>query len=243
MNVQIFITCLIDGLFPETGEAVMKMLYRAGCQAEFNRSQTCCGQPAYNAGFWHEARLMAGHTLEILKGSGGAVVLPSGSCTHMIRHGYLELFKDDREMLEHARNLAARTFELTEFLIDRINWSPPAMHGRGPLAYHPSCHLLRGLQIHEQPIQLLERAGFDEIVELSPDCCGFGGIFAIDHAPISNEMLQRRLNEIMALEIEAVVGCDVSCLMNIEGALRRAGSNLRCAHLASILTGADPGLR
>lgn len=234
---------MIDSLFPETGEAVVEVLNRAGYQVHFKNAQTCCGQPAYNAGYWEDARKMAKRTMQVFAGSDEPVIIPSGSCAHMIRHGYPELFQNDPKLLKEANSLAKRTYELSEFLIDCSGWSPTSQPSRGHSAYHPSCHLLRGLGVHDQPLKLLSAAGFNELVELSPECCGFGGVFAIDHAVISNEMLQRRLHEIESQRVSCVIGCDVSCLMNIEGALRRAGSPVRCSHIASVLTSRDPGLR
>jgi L-lactate dehydrogenase complex protein LldE len=243
MDVQLFVTCLIDSLFPETGEAVVELLTHAGCTVHFRHEQTCCGQPAYNAGYWDEARAMAIQTMAVFADSPGPVVIPSGSCTHMIRHGYPELFRDDPTHLAQAEELAGHTFELTEFLIKRRNWVRMTTPSPLRVAYHPSCHLLRGLEVESQPLDLLAASGYKDAIRLSPECCGFGGVFAVDHAVISNEMLIRRLREIDDLDVDAVTGCDVSCLMNIEGALRRKGSPIRCIHIASLLTGREPGLR
>ncbi|MDF1500033.1 MAG: (Fe-S)-binding protein [Anaerolineales bacterium] len=243
MDIQLFIPCLIDSLFPETGEAVVEVLTHAGCKVHFQHGQTCCGQPAYNAGYWADARGMALHTLEVFAGSSDPIVIPSGSCTHMIRHGYPELFRDDPTVFPQARALAQRTFELSEFLLAHYSWTPMTGRDARRYAYHPSCHLLRGIGVTQEPLRLLETSGYENVVRLSPECCGFGGIFAVDHAVISNEMLQRRLDEIASAGVEAIVGCDVSCLMNIEGALRRGGSKIRCAHLAALLTGREAGLR
>ena len=243
MNVQLFVTCLIDSLFPETGEAVVEVLNYAGFSVNFRREQTCCGQPVFNAGFWDEASLMARRTIEIFSDGLDPVVIPSGSCAHMIRHGYPELFRDDPILLAQAQELAARTYELSEFLVSQSNWSPMVAANARRYAYHPSCHLLRGIGISKQPIQLLNTSGYDRIVELSPECCGFGGVFSVDHALISNEMLTRRLHEIDALDVDGIVGCDVSCLMNIEGSLRRSGSHVRCIHIAALLAGREIGLR
>ena len=243
MDVQLFVTCLIDSLFPETGEAVLEVLSHAGCTVRFDGTQTCCGQPAFNAGYWDEARPMARRTLDMYSATQDPLIVPSGSCAHMIRHGYPELFRDDPQILMEAQSLAGRTFELTEFLASMCNWTPLAPAAPLRLAYHPSCHLLRGIGIDHQPLAILARSGYEDVVLLSPECCGFGGVFAVEHALISEQMLERRLNEIEKHELEAVVGCDVSCLMNIEGALRRQGSDIRCMHIAALLTGRDVGLR
>ena len=243
MDVQLFVTCLIDSLFPEIGEAVLEVLSHAGCKVHFNHAQTCCGQPAFNAGHWDEARPMARRTLEIFAMNQDPLVVPSGSCAHMIRHGYPELFRDDPEIFSEAQLLAGRTFELTEFLASLCDWTGLAPAAPLRLAYHPSCHLLRGIGVDSQSHEILARSGYQDVIRLSPECCGFGGVFAIEHAMISEQMLDRRLAEIEKHKVDAIVGCDVSCLMNIEGALRRQGSDVRCVHIAALLTGRDVGLR
>jgi L-lactate dehydrogenase complex protein LldE len=243
MTIQLFATCLIDGLFPEVGEAVLRVLEDHAGSVAFPVDQTCCGQPAYNAGFQDEARRMAKYTIDVLERSEGPVVVPSGSCAAMIRHGYLELFADDPAWLPKAHALAERTFEFSQFLFDVLAIENIQVSHPGHLAYHPSCHLLRELGIHRQPLALLRSVSESEIHELPPDCCGFGGVFAVDHEIISSEMLDRRLAQIEACEAETVVACDVSCLMHIEGGLRQVGSSVRCAHLAQILAGKKAGLR
>lgn len=242
--VQLFATCLIDSLFPQVGEAVVKLLRMAGARVSFPASQTCCGQPAYNAGFHEPALKMAKYTIDVFSGTPGSVVVPSGSCAAMIRHGYLELFRNDPIWLPRAEELAGRTFEFSEFLVnrlDRIDVDAPIAYPR--LAYHPSCHLMRDLGIHEQPLALLKMLEGVEIEELKAECCGFGGVFAIDHPEISSEMLARRMAAIQKSEADVVVSCDVSCLMQLEGGLRHAGSHIRCMHLAQILAGQESGLR
>ena len=243
MTIQLFITCLIDSLFPEVGEAVLQVLHEHAGPVAFPVDQTCCGQPAYNAGFHNEARRMARHTIDVLERTEGPVVVPSGSCAAMIRHGYLELFREDPTWLSRAQALAGRTHELSQFLVDVLSITDLGATYPARLAYHPSCHLLRGLGVDHQPLTLLESVSDADVDALPPDCCGFGGVFAVDHEPISSEMLARRLAQIEASGAETVVACDVSCLMHLEGGLRKAGSSVRCAHLAQILAGREAGLR
>lgn len=242
MKAQLFVTCLVDSLFPEVGESVVELLERAGVQVEFPEDQTCCGQPAFNAGFREEARRMALHTLDVFEATEGPLVIPSGSCAAMVKHGYPELFSDDPENLHRAQTLAGRSYEFSQFLVDVLNMGPAGQPGTGRVAYHPSCHGLRMLDIDRQPKTLLQAAGF-EVYPLDDVCCGFGGVFAVDQPEISGEMLQRRLQAIQESGAQTVVACDVSCLMHIEGGLRRAGSAVRCAHLAQTLAGKEPGLR
>ncbi|HKZ54818.1 MAG TPA: (Fe-S)-binding protein [Anaerolineales bacterium] len=241
--VQLFATCLVDSLFPEVGEATMEVVESAGYTVSFAADQTCCGQPAFNAGYWEEARRMAQHTIDVMSGTIGPIVIPSGSCTAMIRHSYKELFGDDPIWLPRARELAARIYELSEFLVDVAGVVDPGGSFHGMLAYHPSCHLARGLGVQKQPLALLRAVPGAQVTPLEQECCGFGGIFAVDHPEISAEMLERRLCAIEECGAEAVVGADVSCLMHMEGALRKSGSPVRCAHLAQVLAGRGIGLR
>jgi L-lactate dehydrogenase complex protein LldE len=243
MQVQLFATCLIDSLFPAVGEAVVAVLRACQVQVEFPFAQTCCGQPAFNAGDWSGARKMARKTLEVLEVSRDPVIIPSGSCAHMIRHGYPQLFADDPTWLARAERLAARTYELSQFLVDILGVQGWEGVPGARLAYHPSCHLLRGMGIEHQPLQLLESIQGMEVARLEPECCGFGGVFSVDQAELSAEMLARKLRAIERAQAERIVGCDVSCLMHIEGGLRKQGSPVRCAHLAQVLAGDSGALR
>ena len=242
MLVQLFVTCLIDSLFPQVGEAAVRVLSRAGIQVEFPAEQTCCGQPANNTGFTKQASRMAKHTIRVFEGTQGPVVVPSGSCVAMIRYGYPELFRNDPTWFEKAQTLARRTFEFSAFLVDELGVVDTHAVYQGRIAYHPSCHLLRDMQIDCQPLRLLEAVKGAQIHRLSSECCGFGGLFAVEQEEISTQMLDRKLREIEDADVDIVVGCDVSCLMNIAGALRRKGSKVRCAHLAQILVGGEIGL-
>ncbi len=242
-TIQIFATCLIDSLFPEVGEAVIEVLSSVGVRVSVPSNQTCCGQPAFNAGYLGPARRMAKYTIEVLEDTVGPVVVPSGSCAAMIREGYLELFSDDTEWLLRAIQLAERTYEFSEFLVDRLCVTDLGASYSGRLAYHPSCHLLRELGVDHQPLALLGAVVGAQIHPLEPVCCGFGGLFAVDQPDISTEILTRKLEQVAASGAEVVVGCDVSCLMHIEGGLRHNGSTVRCAHVAQILAGREAELR
>lgn len=243
MAIQLFATCLIDSLFPETGEAVVQLLEKLGHSVEFPREQTCCGQPAFNAGYWDECRSMADHTMRVFEASAGSIVIPSGSCAAMIRHGYLELFADDADMLARALTLAERTYELSEFIVHQLGVSDIGASYPGRLAYHPSCHLTRLLRVEEPPRKLLSKLAGVDLHLLSADCCGFGGVFSVDHGGISAHMLEHRIRQIEAIRPDRVVACDVSCLMHLEGGLRKRGSEIRCTHLAPLLAGREAVLR
>ena len=197
-TVQLFITCLVDSFFPEVGEAMVSVLRRAGVEVDFPRGQTCCGQPTFNAGLRAEARPIAEHTIRVFESVKGDVVIPSGSCAHMIRHNYEELFADDPIWLPRAKALAARTYEFTEYLVDVLGVTDFGARWDGPLTYHPTCHLHRGLGIDRQPRELLANIKDAEIRELpeAQDCCGFGGIFSVEHPELSAEMLKRKIKNL-----------------------------------------------
>lgn len=242
-TVQLMATCLIDSLFPEVGEAVIEVLRQAGLQVVFPPAQTCCGQPAFNAGFAAQARAMASRTIDVFSESSAPVIVPSGSCAAMLRHGYLELFRDSPVQLARAQALADRSYEFSEYLVDVSPDLPRTSIGLGRTVYHPACHLMRGLGVDRQPMALLGAATGSPVKRLSEECCGFGGVFSVEQPELSTQMLARKLAEISSSAAEIVVGGDVSCLMHIEGGLRKAGSAVRCAHLAQVLAGTPRGLR
>ena len=235
--VQLFVTCIIDTLYPEIGVAVLHVLQRAGVRVEFPADQTCCGQPAFNAGLRQQARPIAEHTIQVFEQTQGPVIVPSGSCAAMIRHGYLELFANDPTWLPRAQALAARTYELTEYLVDVLGVTDLGARFPGKLAYHSSCHLLRDLGVERQPRLLLANVRDADLVELpgSQECCGFGGVFSAEHPEISSAMLARKIANIEASGVQVVVSGDCGCLTNINGGLHRLGKTQRVRHIAEIL--------
>jgi L-lactate dehydrogenase complex protein LldE len=236
-TVQLFATCLIETIRPEAGMAVVSVLERLGLTVEYPAGQTCCGQPAFNAGAWADARAMARHTLDVLSRSPAPIVLPSGSCADMIAHHYPELLAGDPKYGPLAQSIAARTYEFTQFIADVLGVTDLSAHFNGKIAYHPSCHLLRGLGVTEAPRQLLTNVQGAEIADLpgATDCCGFGGLFAVKMSDISGAMLNRKLDSIESTGANTVVGCDVSCLLHIGGGLHRRGSTVEVKHLAEVL--------
>jgi len=236
-NVQLLITCLVDSLYPEVGESVVRVLRNAGVQVGFPRGQTCCGQPAFNAGLRSEARRMAKYTIHTFEATDGDVVIPSGSCAAMIRHSYSDLFADDAEWLPRARRLAARTFEFTEYLVDVLGLVDLGAQFEGKIGYHASCHLLRELGVDQQPRLLLNSLHGAEVIEIAgaQECCGFGGVFSIEHPELSAAMLARKIQNIEQSQAEAVVACDAGCISHINGGLHRRGLRPRLVHLASVL--------
>ena len=236
-TIQLFITCIIDSLYPEVGEAVVRVLQRAGADVAFPEKQTCCGQPAFNAGMRAQARQMAEHNIKIFESVLGPVVVPSGSCAAMIRHGYLELFSEDPEWLHRAQELAGRTYEFTEYLVDELGAMDLAARFPGKITYHPSCHLTRELGVSRQPRALLRSVHDSEFVELphQEECCGFGGLFSVEFPEISGEMMSRKIENIEASGASLVVSCDAGCISNINGGLHRQGKPPRAIHIAELL--------
>lgn len=236
-TIQLFVTCIIDTLYPETGEAVVSVLRRAGVKVSYPPDQTCCGQPAFNAGLRAQARKMAMQTIRAFEPYPGAVVVPSGSCAAMIRHSYAELFAADPEWLSRALALAERTYEFSEYLVDELGVTDLGARFDGKLTYHSSCHLLRSLGIDHQPRALLAKVQGAQLVELpnTTDCCGFGGVFSIEHPEISTAMLERKIANLDASGASVVVSCDAGCVTNINGGLHRQHKQQHAMHIADIL--------
>jgi len=239
-RIQLFHTCLVNEIDPDVGMAVVRVLERAGVEVDVPRDQTCCGQPPYNAGFHDEARTIARHTLRVLDATEGPIVIPSGSCADMLVHQYAELFANEPEMLAIARRVSARCREFSQYLIE-VAPSGVGGHLQAVVAFHPSCHLLRGLGVRDQPPALLNAVNGVEqaAVHESEECCGFGGLFSVKNSGISTGILERKLANIEASGAQRVVSCDLGCLLHIGGGLHRRGSPIRVQHLAQILAEAS----
>jgi L-lactate dehydrogenase complex protein LldE len=240
-RVQLFVTCLVDHFCPEAGHAALSVLERLGLQIDIVPDQTCCGQPAFNGGFVDAAAAMARHTIDVLSRTTDPVVVPSGSCADMIVKHYPELFAEGDAYAGRARELAARTYEFCQFLVDVLGVEPAAAPPGPSFAYHASCHGLRGLGLREQPRRLLSAVSGGRAADL-PDgeaCCGFGGLFALKMGPVSGAMLEAKLDAIEASGADVVVATDVSCLMHIGGGLRRRRSQVRTRHIAEVVADAE----
>ncbi|MCS6844014.1 MAG: (Fe-S)-binding protein [Caldilineales bacterium] len=240
-RVALLVTCLVDLIYPEIGAATVRLLRRAGYAVEFPMAQTCCGQPFFNSGFWDEARQLARRVVEIFEPY-DYVVLPSGSCTAMVRVEYPHLFEAEPEWQERARRLAAKTYELSEFLTRVAGWQPPPSAAGESAAessadrrvtYHDSCHMNRLLGLREEPRSLLQAAGV-EVAEMaeSDRCCGFGGLFSVRMPEVSNAMTAEKLRQAGETGARTVVTCDPGCLMQMRGL---AGDAVRVEHLATVL--------
>ena len=241
-RATLFVTCIIDQIYPEIGAATATVLERQGVVVEFPAAQACCGQPAFNTGFWDEARHVAGRNLEVLRDAGD-VVTPSGSCATMIRHFYPELFADHPALHAAAVDLAGRTYELSEYLVDVLGVTDVGASFPGTFTLHDACHGLRGLGIKAQPRALLEHVAGAQVVEL-PDaerCCGFGGLFAIKLGHISEALVADKTAAIAATGADYAVTCDASCMTQINGRLSREGTTCRTLHIAQVLAGSADG--
>lgn len=240
-TVQLFVTCLVDAFYPEVGEATVEVLEQVGCPVEFPFDQTCCGQPAFNAGFTEEATAMAIHTVGVLDATEGPIVVPSGSCGDMLRHRIPPLL-DGTPHHGAALRVAARTHELTSYLVDELGVGVIDDAARARITYHASCHGLRGLDLREQPLRLLDAAPGVERVPLpeADQCCGFGGLFSVKQPDVSGAMLNEKLDTIESTGADYVVSTDVSCLMHISGGMRRRETTTRACHIAEVLAGRLP---
>lgn len=237
-TVQLFVTCLVDGFFPEVGRATVTVLERLGLTVEFPIDQTCCGQPAFNAGYTGQARQMAEHTVKVLDATEGPIVVPSGSCAAMMVHHAPELLAGG-DLEGAAIRVAGRTRELTQFLVDDLGVVDVGAGESGSVTHHRSCHGLRGLGLRGQGEALLDRVDGIERCELegAEECCGFGGLFSIELPEVSAAMMGTKIDNVLASGAGMLVGGDVSCLMHIAGGLHRAGSDIEVRHIAEILAG------
>lgn len=236
-RVQLVVTCLVDVLAPQVGRATLAVLENSGCRVSFPEGQTCCGQPAFNVGLTDQAREMAAHTLDVLDATEGPIVVPSGSCTQMIVDHYIELF-EETDRADQAERVAGRTRELTQFLVDDLGVDASASCDGCSVAYHYSCHGLRGLGLEAQADSLLESV---DRVSLDGDkeCCGFGGLFSVEMPAVSAAIMDEKLDRVEASGADTLVGGDVSCLMHLEGGLRRRGSKVVVKHIAELLAEGD----
>lgn len=236
-HVQLFITCLIDSFYPQTGEAVVSVLRRLGIDVGFARDQTCCGQPPFSAGLRTDARPIAERTIQVFEKTTGDIVTPSGSCAHMIKHNYPEIFRDDPVWLPRAKALGKRIFEFTEYLVDRLGVTDVGARWDGALAYHASCNTLRAMRIDRQPHALLANVKGATLLDLpaAEDCCGFGGIFSMEHPELSAEMLKRKISNLELSKSPTLVVTEAGCGMHIAGGLHRQKKSQKVVHIAEVL--------
>lgn len=236
IKADLFVTCIIDQLFPEVGVSVVRVLRRNGVTVGFPEGQTCCGQALYNSGFTSKARQLAEKTLAEFRDS-DFVVVPSGSCSAMIKVFYLDLFEDEPEKLRQAISLSHRVYEFSEFLVKVLGVKDPGVETTGTAVFHQGCHLLREMEVRDEPRSLLDSVAGLEVKEMrNPEsCCGFGGSFSVKLPHISEGMLADKVASIQDSGADTLVSCDMSCLMHIGGALRRESPETNIRHIAQIL--------
>ncbi|MFI6478992.1 (Fe-S)-binding protein [Nonomuraea sp. NPDC050663] len=230
MRVALFITCVNDTLFPDTGRAVVSLLRRLGCEVEFPKAQTCCGQMHVNTGYKEQGVRLARHFTEVFADY-EAVVAPSGSCAAMVREQYPRLI--DQQV--------PRVYDLSEFLLDVLEVEDVGAYFPHRVTYHPTCHSLRGLRLGDKPARLLSKVRGLELVPLggAEECCGFGGTFSVKNPAISAAMCSDKVRNVLGTGAEVLCAADNSCLMHIGGTLKRQRSGVRVMHLAEILASTE----
>ena len=235
-TVSLFIPCTVDLFLPEIGEAVHHLLKRLDINPVYHPEQTCCGQPAINAGYVTLARKAAKHFIEVFSDD-ETVVSPSGSCVHTVKHHYPELLCDEADWMRRAEELAARTYELAQYIVDVLGVEDCGAAYSGKVAYHESCHILRGLGVSTQPKQLITNVKGTELVALKAAdvCCGFGGEFANNYPEISEAMVKDKCENFLVSAGDILLLCEPGCLLNIGGYLRRLYPQKKVMHLAEFL--------
>ena len=235
MNVQLFIPCFVDQLYPDTAFNMVKVLEKAGCTVSYNTSQTCCGQPAFNAGFWDEAKSVCTKFIKDFSGS-DYVVAPSASCVGFVRNYYGKLFENS-SVHNEVKDLGKRVFEFSEFMLDILKVEDVGAVLNGKATYHDSCAGLRECKIKEEPRRLLSHVKGLEITEMNDveTCCGFGGTFAVKFEAISVAMGEQKVEHALATGADYLISTDHSCLMHLQGYIKQKGYNLKTMHLADVL--------
>jgi L-lactate dehydrogenase complex protein LldE len=235
MNIQLFIPCFVDQLFPETAFNMIKVLEKAGCNVSYNTSQTCCGQPAFNAGFWDDAREVCSKFLNDFDPN-QIIVAPSASCIGFIRNYYPKLFENS-SLHNEVKAIGQNSFELSDFLVNKLGITSFGAYLPGKATYHDSCAGLRECGIKNEPRLLLSKVKGLEIVEMEDveTCCGFGGTFAVKFEGISIGMAEQKVEHALATGAEYLVSTDLSCLMHLQGYIDNRKHSLKTMHLADVL--------
>ncbi|QQE77878.1 (Fe-S)-binding protein [Alicyclobacillus sp. SO9] len=236
MKASLFITCLVDNFYPQVAESMARVLHQCGVDLSVPEQQTCCGQPAFNSGYVEEAKASAVTLLEAFADS-DYVVSPSGSCTGMAHHYYEDMFQGDTKYEKLARELAEKTYEFSQFMVNVLGITDLGAVFPHRVTYHPSCHGSRILGVKDEPKRLLDAVQDIEFTDLpyGQDCCGFGGTFAAKMSDISIAMVSEKAGHVLETGADVLVGLDMGCLMNIGGRLNRMGQPVRVLHLAQLL--------
>lgn len=237
MKVQLFVPCFVDQLYPQTAFNMVKVLEKAGCTVSYNPSQTCCGQPAFNAGFWEESKSVCSKFLKDFSPT-DPIVAPSASCVGFVKNYYSKLF-DNSSLHHEATALSKNIFEFSDFLVNKLRVTELGATLNGKATYHDSCAALRECKIKAEPRTLLQRVKGLEMVELADveTCCGFGGTFAVKFEPISVAMGAQKVDHALATGARYIISTDLSCLMHLQGYIDKNGYELQTMHLADVLAG------
>jgi len=235
MKVQLFIPCFIDQLYPQVAFNTVKILEKAGCTVAYNTQQTCCGQPAFNAGFWGESKDVCTKFVQDFDGA-DYIVSPSASCAGFVRNNYGKLFENNA-FQSPAKKVASQIFELSEFLVKILGITDLGASFNGKVTFHDSCAGLRECNIKAEPRALLSQVNGLELVEMNDTetCCGFGGSFAVKYDTISVAMADQKIDHAIATEAEYIISTDMSCLMHLDGRINFNGQQIKVIHLADVL--------
>jgi L-lactate dehydrogenase complex protein LldE len=235
MKVQIFVPCFVDQLYPQTAMNMVRILEKAGCEVSYNPNQTCCGQPAFNAGFWDDARTVCNKFLKDFN-SDEIIVSPSASCVGFVRNYYSRLF-DNSSVHNDVKAIAQNIYELSDFLVNKLGITNFGAKLPGKATYHDSCAGLRECNIKNEPRKLLANVEGLELTELNDveTCCGFGGTFAVKFGAISQAMGEQKVENALATGAAYLISTDASCLMHLQGYIDGKKYNLKTMHLADVL--------
>lgn len=238
-KVSLFTTCLVDQFYPDVGKSTVRVLQQLGIEVDFPKDQICCGQVAFNSGYWSDAKPTARRLIAALEGSND-IVAPSGSCVSMVRNFYRELFEDEPETLNNLKEIIPRIYEFSEYLVDILSldkWVETLEARSIVVTYHEACHLKRELGAITQARRIITSLPGVKLVEMkhSDVCCGFGGSFSIKYPEISSAILRDKLDNIRNTEAQAVISCDSSCLMQIKGGLDKEDTEIQTLHLSELL--------
>ena len=236
MRVAIFIPCFVDQLYPQTAFNMVKVLEKACCEVQYNPNQTCCGQPAFNAGFWDESREVCSKFIKDFEGA-DYIVAPSASCVGFVRNYYQKLF-DNSSNHNQVKDLGKRIYEFTEFLTDVLQIENYSAELNAKVTYHDSCAALRECKIKEGPRRLLSHVKGLELVEMNDveTCCGFGGTFAVKFDDISAAMADQKVENALATGADYIISTDLSCLMHLDGYIKKHNASIKVKHIADVLT-------
>jgi L-lactate dehydrogenase complex protein LldE len=237
MDIDLFIPCFIDQLYPETAFNTIKLLEKAGCNVHYNPNQTCCGQPFYNSGHWDKSRDLARKFMHDFSGL-RPIVSPSASCTAFVKNHYKKLFQDDSLMVERCKELSPTVYELTDFLVNTLHISDFGAVFEHKITFHDSCHALRDYGIKSEPRALLGKVKGLELIEMEETdvCCGFGGTFSVKFEPVSSAMAEMKVQHALRTGASCIVGTEASCMMNIQGYISKHNLPIKTAHIADVLT-------